>query len=54
VCVLAPPVFSTELKLLSLVSIPTGTLPVPQATQVPPNKELGFVLFTLKYIAPIG
>ena len=40
-------VFSTVLKSSSLVLIPTGTLPLPQATQVPPNKFLGFVLFAL-------
>lgn len=33
----APPVFSTVLKLLSDVLIPTGTRPLPQATHVPPK-----------------
>jgi hypothetical protein len=33
-----PPVFSTVLKLLSFELTPTGTLPAPQETQVPPNK----------------
>lgn len=39
VVVLLPPVFSTVLKLESLVFTPTGTRPEPHAVHVPPIAE---------------
>ena len=54
VTVFAPPVFSTVLKSVSLASTPTGTLPAPHSTQVPPRNVVAPVVLVVMRMDPTG